>query len=68
MIEIGCSMYMYTTVQRFFSTHWYRYLYPFNWEKWRQNQMIFYQCTCNDKLISKEEKVRTRQDALISLW
>ena len=29
---------------------------------------IFYQCTCNVKLISKEEKVRTRQDALISLW
>ena len=28
---------------------------------------IFYQCTCNVKLISKEEKVRTRQDALISL-
>ena len=29
---------------------------------------IFYQCTCNLKLISKEEKVRTRQDAFISLW
>ena len=29
---------------------------------------IFYQCTCNVKLISKEEKVKTRQDALISLW
>ena len=29
---------------------------------------FFYQCTCNVKLISKEEKVRTRQDALISLW
>ena len=28
----------------------------------------FYQCTCNVKLMSKKEKVRTRQDALISLW
>ena len=29
---------------------------------------IYYQFTCNVKLISKVEKVRTRQDALISLW
>ena len=25
-------------IQRFFSTHCYWYQYPFNWEKWRQNQ------------------------------
>ena len=24
---------------QFFSTHWYWYQYPFNWEKWHQNQM-----------------------------
>ena len=24
--------------QWFFSTHWYRYWYPFNWGKWRQSQ------------------------------
>ena len=56
--------------QRFFSTHWCWYRYPFNWENGIKNKRIgiFHQCTCNVKMISKEEKGRTRQDAFISLW
>ena len=46
-------------VQRFFFTQWYWYWYPFkngeNGVKIKQTG-IFYQCTCNVKLISKEEK------------